>query len=174
LRLEIPFSGHRFDTGFAQDTGLVSGFQDNSKRFCGLRLVGQKKHGLPMLLRSMVHIAFLCVLALGFISQPNSNVTSHIALSSPSEEMTRHAALAPVDVVEHGHSHDDGEPYEKAEGHAHGHDPADHSHQIAFVSVFTMSTLQLPAEEPVVGAFSFVRQQTGFGIDRPPKHMPLA
>lgn len=127
-----------------------------------------------MPLWGMVRVMFLVVVSLGLLSQPNDRAASHVLMPTLVEEATRHAVLAANDALEHEHSHDDGEPYEKIAGHAHGHDPADHSHQVAFVSVNTFRAVKFPKTNPLSTSPDLVRQQSGFGIDRPPKHQTLA
>ncbi len=91
----------------------------------------------------------------------------HAALLA--QESARHAALLAQEIAEHGHSHDDGEAHEQSGGHMHGHDPADHSHQFAFVAG-SASQWGLPAPERWPSSRSGPPDPaTGSGIDRPPK-----
>jgi hypothetical protein len=81
---------------------------------------------------------------------------------------------AALEIVEHGHSHDDGETHDQTSGHMHGHDPADHSHQFAFLSG-SSGHWSLPSPEGWPQAWNGAPDPaTGSGIDRPPKQMMFA
>lgn len=68
----------------------------------------------------------------------------------------------------HGHSHDDG-PADTPKSHTHGHNPADHSHDVP--AVFMISDMQtLPpdcTDNPV--SFGPCMAFSCFEIDRPPR-----
>ena len=66
---------------------------------------------------------------LGMLISAVSASISHLPVNAELAEQTRHAELAP-DIDDHGHSHDDGEFEEQQANHTHGHNPADHTHDI--------------------------------------------
>lgn len=91
------------------------------------------------------------------------------AFAFGSHESTTHAALAEQDAVDHGHSHDEDEPHGPSANHSHGHDPADHSHQYAFLSGGS-SQWGLPPPLRWPSALSGRPDAAiSFGIERPPK-----
>ena len=91
------------------------------------------------------------------------------AFAFGSHEGTTHAALAEQDAAERGHSHDDEEPHGPFTSHTHGHDPADHSHQYAFLSGGS-GQWGLPPTLRWPSALSGRPDGAlGFGIERPPK-----
>lgn len=108
-------------------------------------------------------------LVLGVLALPGVVSGLHLAVPSQTEEATRHQSLIPVETVDHGHSHDDGEDYEQMAGHSHGHDPADHSHQIVFMSHSAFSNVQIGSDTPLERVPDLIKLETEFGIDRPPK-----
>ena len=58
---------------------------------------------------------------------------------------------------------------QQASGHSHGHDPADHSHQVAFVSHHTTEALQKLDVIRFVEITDLVKLDLGSGLERPPK-----
>lgn len=111
----------------------------------------------------------VALLVFCLVLAPLPLASAHDPLALSGAEAERHAAMMAQEIAEHGHSHDDGDPHEPEAGHLHGHDPADHSHQIGFFGV-SSSQLALPALQrwPSVQA-EFPDPATGFGIERPPK-----
>lgn len=79
-------------------------------------------------------------------------------------------AQTALDDAEHGHSHDDGETDHSSASHGHsGHDPADHSHQFAFLAGSAVAAMMpWPQGWPSL-AHGRPDQAAGFGIERPPK-----
>ena len=71
-------------------------------------------------------------MALGSVASTVRTALSHNPAVLLAIEAERHAALA-QEIADHGHSHDDGWQDEQAPGHSHGHDPADHSHDVPSV-----------------------------------------
>ncbi len=73
------------------------------------------------------------------------------------------------DHAGHGHSHDDDESHDRAAGHLHGHDPADHSHQFAhFPGGLRHWNWPAPQRWPRT-LTGLPESAAAFGIDRPPK-----
>ena len=56
-------------------------------------------------------------------------LSAHMPNRLSQAEHERHQQLQ-IEIAEHGHSHDDGFEDERHPGHHHGHDAADHSHDI--------------------------------------------
>lgn len=109
----------------------------------------------------------LVVLCLTLAPLPPASAHDPLALSAAEAE--RHAALVAQEIAEHGHSHGDGEAHEQGTGHLHGHDPADHSHQVGFFAV-SSSQWGLPASQRWPSELAELPDPApGFGIDRPPK-----
>lgn len=72
--------------------------------------------------------------------------------------------------AEHGHSHDDGETDHSSASHGHGgHDPADHSHQFAFLAGSAVAAMMPRSQGWPSLAHGRPDQAAGFGIERPPK-----
>lgn len=87
----------------------------------------------------------------------------------PSPDSAAHAALAEQEAAEHGHSHDDEDAADHSAAHKHGHDPADHSHQYAFLTG-SSSHWGLPPVQRWPSALSGrLDGALGLGIERPPK-----
>lgn len=83
--------------------------------------------------RTVLLCSFLAlVMALGSVASTVRTALSHNPAVLLAIEAERHAALA-QEIADHGHSHDDGWQDEQAPGHSHGHDPADHSHDVPSV-----------------------------------------
>lgn len=122
-----------------------------------------------LLLRSLLAPRKLIVsaVAAGLLLAPLPAAFGHERLKM-AEQSDRYA----LDVSEHGHSHDEDGGDDNAVGHSHnGHDPADHSHQFAFLGVaVNHGILPFPERWPALqnGAPD---QAAGLGIDRPPKRM---
>jgi hypothetical protein len=80
-----------------------------------------------------------------------------------------YASLTGQEAAEHGHSHDDEGAADHSAAHEHGHDPADHSHQYAFLTG-SSSQWGLPPVQRWPSALSGrLDGALGLGIDRPPK-----
>jgi hypothetical protein len=125
-------------------------------------LVLQFQVDLQAALRRLMAVA----LAAGLVFAPLP-----AAFASGAPETAMHASFSAHDAAEHGHSHGDDEPMEPPRGHAHGHDPADHSHQYAFLSAGS-SQWGLPAAQPWRVALSGRPDAAlGLGIERPPKQV---
>lgn len=103
----------------------------------------------------------VAVLAAGMILAPLPAAFAHDRIEAPA-----HAAAAAQEAAEHGHDHDDGD----TAGHAHGgHDPADHSHQFAFLATAACSVMTpFPQRWPSLWNGT-PDPASGLGIDRPPK-----
>lgn len=119
-------------------------------------------------IRFGVCFAIVVAMVVGMVLSSIHVIAGHNAFAVAQAETTRHAALA-ADIADHGHSHDEGEPYERSPGHVHGHNTTDHVHETANLVDF------VPFDAP-----SFVRAVTRHeheqasserpgGLERPPR-----
>ena len=122
-----------------------------------------------MILRSFIRAALVYALVLGVSALPGFVSVLPLAVHSQTGEAARHQALEPVEIVDQSHSHFDGEDYEKQLGHNHGHDPADHSHQVVFISHTDFTNLRTGSDSPRARDPDLIKLETDFDIDRPPK-----
>lgn len=110
----------------------------------------------------------MCALFLGVTMLPIFVATSH-QLAPSLTVASHHGKLDAVVTLEDGHTHDDGEEYERQTGHIHGHDPADHSHLAVFLGNAVSEYHAKDAEKPYAAVSGVINLETRFGIDRPPK-----
>ena len=96
-----------------------------------------------------------------------SPITPAFAFGTP--DSAAHAALADQEAADHGHSHDEDEPHSPPGSHTHSHDPADHSHQYAFLSGGTGQWGLPPALGWPSAQSGRPDAALGLGIERPPK-----
>ena len=80
-----------------------------------------------------------------------------------------YASLADPETTDHGHSHDDDGPIDHSAVHKHGHDPADHSHQFAFLTAGSNQWGMPPAECWLYTLSGSPDGALGLGIERPPR-----
>ena len=125
-----------------------------------------------MILRNFIRVVVIYALVLGVLALPGFVSGLHLAVPLETEEATRHQSLKPVQTVDDTHSHDDGEDHEQMAGHSHGHDPADHSHQIVFMSHSVFAEIRIGPAKPQASVAELVKPETAFGIERPPKAAP--
>lgn len=125
-----------------------------------------------------VNRAALCLvlafaMAFGSLLPHARHSPSHDPVALAAAEAERHAQLE-VELAEHGHSHDDGEEHERVAGHSHGHNPADHSHDIpttppgstAIPSAFVRTWVPMQPQTAHVGA--------SYRLERPPRPIVIA
>ena len=124
-----------------------------------------------------VSSAVLCLvvaLAMAFgslLPHPTHSTSPDMAALAAAGE-DAHAQLE-AEIVEHGHSHDDGED-ERVAGHSHGHNPADHSHETpttppgiaAAVPPLLRTWLPMPPQTAHLGA--------SYRLERPPRPIVIA
>ena len=91
------------------------------------------------------------------------------SFGSDALESAAHAALAEQEAAEHGHSHDEGEAHGPATSHQHGHDPADHTHQLAHIASGTDHWTARSAQRWPTFISRLADPGEAYGIDRPPK-----
>lgn len=124
--------------------------------------------------RTVLLCGFLAlVMALGSVAATVRTALSHNPAILVAIEAERHAILA-QEIADHGHSHDDGWEDEQAPGHSHGHDPADHSHDVP--SVLSAFVEMTPPAWRVWSAR--VRDAPAvtktYPFEKPPKHVVTA
>lgn len=122
-----------------------------------------------MILRQLKQIVVALWLSLALMLLPTFVPNHSAPLFAFATEDARHASLAVVEHSDHGHAHEDGEPYEKRSGHAHGHDSADHSHHVAIVSHHAVDALQKLDDIRFVDLSDRVKRELGSMLERPPK-----
>lgn len=91
------------------------------------------------------------------------------AFSEDGSAIAGHASLADLETTEHGHSHDDEGPMDHSAAHKHGHDPADHSHQFAFLTAGSNQWGMPPTECWLSVLSGSPDGALGLGIERPPR-----
>ena len=74
-----------------------------------------------------IHVIIAIALMIGLVLSPGRAWAAHDPLAQAAAEASRHAAV-PAVRADHDHVHHDGADEERLPGHAHGHNPADHSH----------------------------------------------
>jgi hypothetical protein len=131
------------------------------------RMVTQVLQLIPSTKRGPNDRAMAVLLILALLIAPG--LGSSILGASLQTPAVQHTAADLSGVDDHGHHHDDGKAGTDALGHLHGHDPADHSHQVGFVpqvpaQVAPSTSREWPGDTP-----SVVAPSTPDGIERPPK-----
>ena len=113
-------------------------------------------------------LALALAVAFQMLLVPAGHSASHDPVALALAEVERHAVLAAHDAG-HGHSHEDGRSDERRAGHSHGHNPADHTHDVPTPAVFPGQA------DPMVGnawvGLGPLSHNTGpsFRLDRPPR-----
>lgn len=161
----MPHYGHEY---LGEVAALASLDGMTSRQYSLIAIISSKKHIHDMILGLVFRKILLCALLIGLLVSPVT-VQNHHDVSSQVAEAKRHAALALVEIVDHGHSHDDGEDYEQSADHKHGHDPADHSHQVVIFSNSALADILPGADTPFPSVSGLVMLETAFGFERPPK-----
>jgi hypothetical protein len=117
------------------------------------------------LITALRQVVAVCIAA-GLLFAPLPAAFTHgpQALSAP--ESHGHSVSVTHQAADHSHGQAGHEP---AGGHIHGHDPADHSHQVAFLAGGN-SKLSMPAPQRWPSSCSGTPDQAmALGIERPPK-----
>ncbi len=78
---------------------------------------------------STPRIMLSLVIAMAVLLANVAMLSAHMPNRLSEAEQQRHQQLQ-IEIAEHGHSHDHGLEDERHPGHHHGHDAADHSHDI--------------------------------------------
>jgi len=106
--------------------------------------------------------AFRCIAALavvlGLLVLPAGIFATH-GMAATAPEVSCH--------LEHGHH--EGVALDSATEHAEGHNPADHSHETAFVLLSHPAMVATAGRNWLAVAWSFTGSETAFQLDRPPR-----
>lgn len=115
-------------------------------------------------------LALAFAMVLSMLLSPVGHSTTHDPAALVLAEAERHAALADEDEDDDpDHSHDDGWPEEWHAGHSHGHNPADHSHDVPVPADFGGHSFLAAGRSWHVSAPSSHDRGPPFGIERPPR-----
>lgn len=117
---------------------------------------------------SALHIVIAIATALSLFVVRASHSLSHDPVAISAAEKRAHAQLAMI-ISDHGHAHDEGDLKEREPGHAHGHDPADHSHETAGMIAKLTHALGGPGRTISVQAFLWPEPGDSRRLERPPK-----
>ena len=123
--------------------------------------------------RAILSIVLAFVMAFGSLLPHATHSPSHYPVALVAAETERHAQLE-AEIAEHGHSHDDGEEHERAAGHSHDHNPADHSHEMPttppgsapVVPALLRTWMPMPPQTAHIGA--------SYRLERPPRPIVIA
>lgn len=115
-----------------------------------------------------LRIALAVAMVYAMLLPPASLSASHHPAALALAEIERHAVLAVVDG-DHGHSHHDGRAEERHAGHAHGHNPADHSHDVPATAAIQAPPFPRIDDGPKAVAPDAHMQNPSFRIKRPPR-----
>lgn len=126
-----------------------------------------------MAFRTILVRVLVIALAWSVALSPVGISESHDPAALATAEAERHAELA-VELAEHGHTHDDGYGDEGRADHAHGHDPADHSHQTPAVTPEMALRLVAPAQDWQAWRGNPARELARTRLERPPRVPSLA
>jgi hypothetical protein len=113
-------------------------------------------------------LAFTLVMACCLLLPPIAHLAPGDPSSIPVSEVERYAVMVSEDD-NHGHSHDDTRSGPRHAGHAHAHNPADHSHDTPTVAHFQTQPLIWAGGRPAAGVSDPDIQNLSFRIERPPR-----
>jgi hypothetical protein len=112
-------------------------------------------------------------MALGTLLSSIGSTNSHNPIILAAAEAARHAELA-AQIDAHGHAHDDGASDEQSPGHAHGHNPADHTHETASAVPGVAQMLFPIGRTWLAHPPSYVDLEARFRLERPPRPIVVA
>lgn len=113
-------------------------------------------------LRILLVLSVMVSMAMGMLPVSGGHWDSH----SPLAPALAQARLA-MEIEEHGHVHDDME--EQARGHAHGHNPADHTHEIPNVPAYLSLTVLALGQSWQGRSPSIPFREAAYRLERPPR-----
>ena len=132
-------------------------------RFGQVRSSGRRIH------RTLPGVVTTILVIMGLAFTPGYVLASHCPDPLATAELVRHADLGAETVSDHGHSHEDGDSDERGPGHVHGHDPADHSHQLTFTAPASVPPLQVTGQGWQLPGQSALLGEPDSGLERPPR-----
>lgn len=114
-------------------------------------------------IRNLVRLMLTVILAVAMLMSSYARMQSHDLA-----ELAQVAADYQSETADHGHAHD--EIIETIDAyHGHGHDVADHDHNIAFLPTRTMLMIIAPDRANWVMANSALPDRSAFDLHRPPR-----
>lgn len=129
---------------------------------------------MPKWVRSSTfRIVIVFTMALGMLLSPIGGLASHNPIPLAAAEAARHAELAAL-VDAHGHAHDDGVADEQMPGHAHGHNPADHTHETANANIHFAQSVFPIGRMWHAHPLSFADFESDYRLERPPRPILIA
>lgn len=123
--------------------------------------------------RAVLCLVVAFAMAFGSLLPHAAHSPSHDPIALAVAEAERHAQLE-AEIAEHGHSHDEGEDHERAAGHTHGHNPADHSHETPTTPSGGAHVVPALAQTWVPKPPHAAHLGTIFRLERPPKPIVIA
>lgn len=127
-----------------------------------------------MILQSIIRTLMVFALSVGVLVLPAYLAVPHLGVVSLADHEVQHAVLHPDGATDQGHNHEDEDGLQPNTGHAHGHDPSDHSHQIPFVSACVADIVRPLSASLVARVYTSMSPETDFGIHRPPRRCSFA
>jgi len=115
----------------------------------------------------ILRLALVLTMSLYTLMTPHHSA-SHDPAAIALLERDRHAGPA-IEAVDDGHRHLDGAPEEGHAGHAHEHDPDDHSHEVPAPIGISGGPVALVGESWEAVGYLLYHPEPSFGIERPPR-----
>lgn len=113
----------------------------------------------------ILRLALALAMSLYTLMAPDHSA-SHDPAAIALLELDRHAVLA---IEDDGHRHLDGAPEERHPGHAHEHDPDDHSHEVPAPTGIGGGPVAKVGQSWEAVGFLLHHPGPSFGIERPPR-----
>lgn len=123
--------------------------------------------------RTVLYLVLAVAMAFGSLLPHASQSLSHEPVALTTAETERQGQLV-SEMAEHGHRHNYRGEHDRAAGHAHGHNPADHSHETP-----TTPPGSAPALRALVPAWVPMPPQAAhlgaiYRLERPPRLIVIA
>ena len=136
--------------------------------------LGESSLGMPIRIdTAAVRLVIALALVLAFLLSSAGTSISHDPLFLAAKEAQRHAVLA-AGSTDQGHVHDNGLDGERAPGHAHGHDPTDHSHDSPSPAAGATSIPRPIGRDWPLTRPAIADPGPGSRLDRPPRPISIA
>lgn len=123
--------------------------------------------------RAMLCLVVALAMAFGSLLPHASDSSTHDPVALAAAEAERHGQFE-ADIAGHGHSHDDGQEYERSTGHMHGHNPADHSHETPTTPSGSEAVVPTLVQNVVPTAHDTAHLDTTYRLERPPRPIVIA
>jgi len=118
---------------------------------------------MRQLIGNYVSLMLTVTLAVAVLFASNARIASH-NLPDLEQIVAKHQN----EISEHGHAHDDVVDVVHAY-HGHGHDKADHDHNVAFLPDRKASGTMMPVRSTWIMANNALPGRSIFDLDRPPR-----